>query len=247
MYHIDYSWRNFRENTPSWLTRRNVHLGLGIIWILLLIPAFLFWKESILFVIVMSIYANVEASFAAREGASAEKEQIESRKRIEETLVKICDREEKEEESFNQILSTMQGLKEDIMALGRETQSALTELREAIAQETDQAVEKIIAVTSADEATAQAIRDAVADVKNIIPDNVEETDVPAVQEPVDEPAAPVDETPVGATDQNPDGPVEGDVEEDAASDDPAPETPAPSDVPEGENPAVVEDEARTEE
>lgn len=241
MYHVEYSWRNFREHTPSWLTRRNVHLGLGIMWILLLIPAFLFWKESILFVIVMSIYANVEASFAAREGASAEKEQKESRKRIEETLVKICDREEKEEESFNQILSTMQGLKEDIMALGRETQSALTELREAIAQETDQAVEKIIAVTSADEATAQAIRDAVADVKNIIPDNVEETDVPTAETPADQPSD-GDTTPVGATDQNPDGPVPGDVEEDASS-----EAPAPSDVPEGENPAVVEDEARTEE
>lgn len=227
MYHVEYSWRNFRENTPSWLTRRNVHLGLGIMWILLLIPAFLFWKESILFVIVMSIYANVEASFAAREGASAEKEQKESRKRIEETLVKICDREEKEEESFNQILSTMQGLKEDIMALGRETQSALTELREAIAQETDQAVEKIIAVTSADEATAQAIRDAVADVKNIIPDEVEEVDIPTAETPADEPAEGGDDTPVGSV-----------------SEDPAP---APSDVPEGEDPAVVEDEARTEE
>ena len=200
MYHVEYSWRNLRENTPSWLCRRNVHLGLGIMWILLLIPAFLFWKESILFVIVMSIYANVEASFAAREGAASEKEQIESRKRIEETLVKICAREEKEEESFKEILSTMNGMKEDIMALGNQTKAALSELREAIANETDQAVEKIIAATSADEATAQAIRDAVADVKNIIPDDVEETDVPAVQEPAEEtpevPEEPVEEEPV---------------------------------------------------
>ena len=152
MYHVDYSWRNLRENTPSWLNRRNIHLGLGIMWILLLIPAFLFWKESILFVIVMSIYANVEASFAAREGAASEAEQRESTSRIKETLSKLYDREEREEENFEEILSTMNGMKEDIMALGRETQAALTELREAIAVEADQAVEKIIAATSADEA-----------------------------------------------------------------------------------------------
>jgi hypothetical protein len=28
-------------------------------------PAFFFWKESLLFVIAMSLYANIEASFAA--------------------------------------------------------------------------------------------------------------------------------------------------------------------------------------
>lgn len=227
MYHIDYSWKNLKENTPSWLTRRNVHLGLGVLWILLLIPAFLFWKESILFVIVMSIYANVEASFAAREGASAEKEQKESRKRIEETLSKLYDREEREEENFKEILSTMNGMKEDIMALGRETQAALTELREAIATETDQAVEKIIAATNADAATADAIREAVEGVKGIIPDEVEEVDIPTAETPADEPAEGGDDTPVGSV-----------------SEDPAP---APSDVPEGEDPAVVEDEARTEE
>ena len=69
------------------------------------------------------------------------------------------------------------------MAIGNETKAALTELREAIATETDQAVEKIIAATNADAATAEAIREAVADVKNIIPDDVEDTDVPAVQDP----------------------------------------------------------------
>lgn len=187
MYHIDYSWKNLKENTPSWLTRRNIHLGLGILWILLLIPAFLFWKESILFVIIMSVYANAEASFAAREGAASEAEQKKSTSRIEETLSKLYDREEREEENFEEILSTMNGMKEDIMALGRETQAALTELREAIAVEADQAVQKIIEATNADSATADAIREAVAGVKGIIPDEVEETDIPTTDTPEGEP------------------------------------------------------------
>lgn len=189
MYHIDYSWKNLKENTPSWLSRRNIHLGLGILWILLLVPAFLFWKESILFVIIMSIYANAEASFAAREGASAEKEQIESRKRIEETLSKLCDREEKEEENFKEILSAIKQQKEHIMAIGKETQAALADLHEAIVVETEQAARKIIEATNADTATADAIREALAGVKNIVPDEVEEPVDPV--DPVD-PEAPAD-------------------------------------------------------
>ncbi|WP_418345294.1 hypothetical protein [Rhodococcus pyridinivorans] len=43
------------------------HRILGWMWILLAVPALLWWQESILFVILMSIYANAEASFAAHE------------------------------------------------------------------------------------------------------------------------------------------------------------------------------------
>lgn len=230
MYHVDYSWRNLKEKFPSWATRRNIHLGLGIMWILLLIPAFLFWKESILFVIVMSIYANVEASFAAREGASSEKEQRESRKRIEETLVKICDREEKEEESFKEILSGIATLKEEIMAVGRETQAALNELHEAIVVETEQAARKIIEATNADAATADAIREALAGVKNIIPDApVEEPTPEPTPEPDPEPAPeppadlPVDPAPDAAPEEDP-APAEPADEEpvDEPVEDPAP-------------------------
>lgn len=207
MYHIDYSWKNLKENTPSWLSRRNVHLGLGVLWILLLIPAFLFWKESILFVIIMSIYANAEASFAAREGAESESEQEKTRHQVDKMLSILESHEKKgEEEGLSRVLSAIEQQKEQIMAIGNETKAALTELREAIATETDQAVEKIIAATNADAATADAIREAVADVKNIIPDAVEETDIPTNDAPVDEPApeTPVDE-PVDPVD--PEAPV----------------------------------------
>ena len=51
----------------AWL-REHRHLLLGWMWVGLLVPTLLWWKESILWVAVMSIYANVEASFAAHEG-----------------------------------------------------------------------------------------------------------------------------------------------------------------------------------
>ena len=188
MYQIDYSWKNLKENPPSWLSRRNIHLGLGILWILLLIPAFLFWKESILFVIIMSIYANAEASFAAREGAESENEQAKTRHQVEKILSIVESHEEKgDEEGLSRVLSAIEQQKEYIMAIGNETRAALTELREAIATETDQAAEKIIAHVNADEATAQAIREAVEGVKGIIPDEVEETDIPTTDTPEGEP------------------------------------------------------------
>lgn len=47
----------------KWLSRR--HLILGWAWIVLAVPALLWWKDSVLFVILLSLYANSEASFAA--------------------------------------------------------------------------------------------------------------------------------------------------------------------------------------
>lgn len=93
------------------------------------------------------------------------------------------------------MLSAVISNQEEIMAIGNETKAALTELREAISTEADQAVEKIIAATNADAATAEAIREAVEGVKGIIPDAVEETEIPTVDAPEGEPApeTPVDE------------------------------------------------------
>ncbi|WP_280479101.1 hypothetical protein [Nocardia asiatica] len=47
----------------KWLDYR--HLILGWLWIVLAVPALLWWKDSVLFVILLSLYANSEASFAA--------------------------------------------------------------------------------------------------------------------------------------------------------------------------------------
>jgi len=47
-----------------WITR-NRHRLFGWAWILLAIPSVLWWKDSIIWVILLSLYANAEASFAA--------------------------------------------------------------------------------------------------------------------------------------------------------------------------------------
>lgn len=41
------------------------HLVLAGLWAVLVVPALLWWKESIIFVILLSLYANFEASVAA--------------------------------------------------------------------------------------------------------------------------------------------------------------------------------------
>jgi hypothetical protein len=57
------------------LSKRNaryLHLTLLIIWALALIPTLLWWKESILWVATMSLYANVVGHWSAYQAARAE-------------------------------------------------------------------------------------------------------------------------------------------------------------------------------
>lgn len=48
----------------GWI-KDNRHLALAWVWVILAFPAVLWWKESVLFVILLSLYANIEASLAA--------------------------------------------------------------------------------------------------------------------------------------------------------------------------------------
>jgi len=45
----------------------NRHKWLARFWVVLSVPALLWWKDSVLFVILLSLYANWEASNAAQE------------------------------------------------------------------------------------------------------------------------------------------------------------------------------------
>lgn len=56
---------------------RRYHLMMVFVWLVLSVPGTTIWKESILFVIICSLYANIEGSFAAYMGARAEKKQDE--------------------------------------------------------------------------------------------------------------------------------------------------------------------------
>ncbi|QGF20279.1 hypothetical protein SEA_SIXAMA_100 [Gordonia phage Sixama] len=55
-----------------WIGKNN-HLIIAGVWLLLAIPAFTIWKESILFVIAMSLYANIEASLSAHQAKKADR------------------------------------------------------------------------------------------------------------------------------------------------------------------------------
>jgi hypothetical protein len=53
----------------------NQHHILAVVWLFLLFPALTAWQNSILFVIIMSLYANFESSRAAGE-AKQDREKI---------------------------------------------------------------------------------------------------------------------------------------------------------------------------
>jgi hypothetical protein len=50
------------------------HQLLGWMWITLTIPSVLWWKESIIWVILLSLYANAESSFAAHQAKKSNQE-----------------------------------------------------------------------------------------------------------------------------------------------------------------------------
>lgn len=50
----------------------NRHLVLAALWAVLVIPAVLWWADSIIFVILLSLYANFEASLAAHHALRGE-------------------------------------------------------------------------------------------------------------------------------------------------------------------------------
>lgn len=54
----------------KWLKR--FHLLMMFTWLALAIPGLLWWKDSLLFVIILSLYANFAGEFAAYQGARAE-------------------------------------------------------------------------------------------------------------------------------------------------------------------------------
>lgn len=59
-----------------WL--RRFHLLMIFVWLGLSVPGLLWWKESITFVVIMSLYANLAGEFAAYQGARAEVRQDEN-------------------------------------------------------------------------------------------------------------------------------------------------------------------------
>ena len=67
--------------TPSMI--KKAHLTASVAWIILAIPSVIWWKSSVLWVIIISIYANVVGHLsgytAARADEAAEREEKEKK------------------------------------------------------------------------------------------------------------------------------------------------------------------------
>jgi len=58
--------------SPSPRVWVRVHGALVLVWMLMTIPAVLFWKDSVPFLVAVSIYANVAGSAASWQAARAD-------------------------------------------------------------------------------------------------------------------------------------------------------------------------------
>lgn len=56
--------------TPERL--RTFHLIMTVFWTLMIVPSILWWKDSVLWVIVLSVWANLASHFAAWQASRGE-------------------------------------------------------------------------------------------------------------------------------------------------------------------------------
>ncbi|THA29185.1 hypothetical protein E6R18_25065 [Streptomyces sp. A1277] len=56
------------------MTAARFHYVMVAVWVLLLIPTLLWWKESVLWVAAMSLYANGASHLSAAKASRAEEE-----------------------------------------------------------------------------------------------------------------------------------------------------------------------------
>lgn len=64
--------------SPTFTTR--FHATMTVIWLLLIVPTVLWWQNSITWVIVMSLWANIAAHAAAFQASRSEKATEKGRK-----------------------------------------------------------------------------------------------------------------------------------------------------------------------
>jgi hypothetical protein len=69
-----------RVSAPDVGFYRRLHATLTVVWFMLAIPTVLWWHDSVLWVGLISCYANAVGHFAAYQGSRAEAENDESKK-----------------------------------------------------------------------------------------------------------------------------------------------------------------------
>lgn len=68
-----------------------VHRGLAAFWVALALPAVIWWSESVLFVILASLYANAAASWSSGEAAD-DRSVCDRLDRVEHRLDELLER-----------------------------------------------------------------------------------------------------------------------------------------------------------
>jgi hypothetical protein len=58
------------SRAAKWI--RRFHLFMACVWLILAIPTVLWWKDSVLWVAILSLYANFAAEASGYQGARAE-------------------------------------------------------------------------------------------------------------------------------------------------------------------------------
>lgn len=53
---------------------RRVHAAMTVVWAVLLVPSVVWWKHSLVWIVLMSCYANFAGHFAAYQGSRSEDE-----------------------------------------------------------------------------------------------------------------------------------------------------------------------------
>ena len=55
-----------------------IHTALTLVWAALVLPTLFWWRESVMWVALMSLWANIASHWAAREAAKAKESQQEA-------------------------------------------------------------------------------------------------------------------------------------------------------------------------
>lgn len=60
------------RRVAGWVTLRRAHAFLTVLWMVLAIPGILWWRESVPFLVGVSIYANIVGHWSSWGAARAE-------------------------------------------------------------------------------------------------------------------------------------------------------------------------------
>lgn len=66
------------KSTTTKVKASTIHTVLTLVWVVLVFPTLLWWRDSVQWVALMSLWANIASHWAAREAAKAKENQEEA-------------------------------------------------------------------------------------------------------------------------------------------------------------------------